>query len=551
MSQLVLNTCTLSDEDGHKYNVYDPPKGGRPTNVFTMHTGASRPGIGRYLMTKSDFEQLDETGTLTINGPPGPGVSIPVVVMAAVPYATGPSADSSALGTNMMEVIVADMREQLTTPMISCAFNVQQQGFPYTTPDTPIFYTQTINGSIAWSWNDVLDNLTNSPAFPQNIIFPNPDPSSWQPRNLIYDGCSCAKIIDDIGEQVYVVTGFDYTQDNFLDGIQYYPPGNSQDGNTDDSGNTNILNNAKNYVIAGSDPNNPTNSNENVIGTDSWLRFKTRFPAIVRVEFKIYDATNPFPIPTSLPQPPPVWTAGTPSFQRTYSKDIINNSGSANDNYVLPLNYGNYIAIISGNTIYNQAELDTVALDIGNRFLSNLQLPLAEKVFAGIWPLIPDGLVRGIQWVSNRMGATTRVRFNNEKDFDPVHENKRVVDAISNQLIVGLGVTNSSVGPSGSRQIWTPTTHVLVKFNTNTSLTSLYTGYFMFGSGSASGIPPIGFSQGPECYICNLNEIILNNEWPTNAGEFGWGDIVNPAYIGPNGTMPLVYVDHPGAGPCD
>jgi hypothetical protein len=527
----ILNSIKLGGK-----TVYDAPLGGRPTNVFTMYTGGSRYGTGRFLMLASDFNALMEDTpagmvTLEMNGSPGPGISFSVCLAGAIPYVTSPTAsDGNPASTqsfaNMVEAIVFDNRWQLTDP-ISNYLNVQQQWFPYSGSGwtTPIFYKETANGDMttAWQWSDVCTQLNVDPEIP------DPVPSSWKPRNMIYDNVAEGKVLDDVAGQLFLVVGF---SDDSYTTTDFYNPGKSQGGNSQsDSGNTATLQQASNYIIAGQD----------------WVRNSSRFPNKLGVTFPVYSgSSDPYSDISADP------TSGNNT--RCYEVDVNQTGEGGSQTFTVPMTYGNFVAIYSGGSVANTSELTTVANDVGGRWYTMMQLKMSEKKYAGIWPFVPDGLVRGIQWVSNANGATTTIRFNDERDFSPAMEPMRAVDSISNQLIIGMGTTQSTTAPQGSRFIigGAGQNAVPVQFGSPLSATQpgFYNGLFILGTANSISnatpggsptsptalptSPPSGggLYTGAACIIQNMPDVYLSEGWPVPSGTQAEGIIIGQSSSG-------------------
>jgi hypothetical protein len=522
MSGLQLPSITLGGK-----NVYDAPIGGRNTNVFTMYTGGCRYGTGRFLMNSQDYNTIQGMATkgtieLNMDGQPGPGISLEVVLAGAVPYMTGPvnqdinildkEDNSTSNDIGMVEVIVFDQRAQLTNP-ITGAINVQQDGFPYN-GTTPVYYTETINGSSAWSWTDGLGNLQDSMSNTLDPVIPSPVPS-WNPRNIIYDNTATNKVIDDIAGQLFLVTGF---QDDNYDLTDWYKPGESTGGSSgQDSGNTNTLSQAQNYVIEGND----------------WVRNPTRFPSKIAVSFKVYNPTDPYKNITAL--------ANSGNNSRTYEVDVNQTGSSGSQNFIMPLFYGNYVAIYASGSVTNTSELTTIANDIGARAYKYYTGDMGEQKYAGIWNFVPDGLIRGIQWTSNANGSTTTIRLNDERDFCPAAEPMRAVESISNQLMVGLGASNASSNNSGSRLFWGTSTQVVpVVFGSATATQAIYNGNILIGT--TTGGPPGSMTNGQACQICNLPDLNLTGLWPVSSGTYSFGLIVGSTTSG-GSTVPVVWTE--------
>jgi hypothetical protein len=468
------------------YNVYDPPPGGRPTNIFTMHTGGSRYGYGRVLMTITDYNSLQsglvdgQTQLIMSSNVEGQGgtqntLQLLVVLAAAVPYSVpastnpggieGPGASPgytpTSLQTEMVEAVVFDTRVWFNLPTTK-SYNCQQQGFPHTGVDTNDFYNSTLNMGSQWTWSDMLTDLEFSNSDPAYASLP----TTWKPRNVQYDLVSNGKVYDDIAGKLYLIVGFNYSAGNSTDpniGVELCVPGDLDEDNQD------LMQTAQSAIYRGG----------------MWSRNPLRMPNSIEVGFKVYNQSavdNPFP-----------------TGNRVYTQTFTNNQGSTYGASKLPLMISDYIAVLSGGSVLNTSELDAVAEDINQRALTAWQVPFQEIEYIGIWPFYPDGAIRGIEWMSNQFGATTKIRIGSDKAFNPADELRYVVEAMSGQLVQGMGMANASAGPSGTRTFWQPITSVRVAltmdggaYGTATAFASLtYTAKSFDGTITYSTLTPV------------------------------------------------------------
>jgi hypothetical protein len=530
MAQLaILNSISING-----LPVYDPPKGGRPTNTLTMYTGGSRYGYGRFLMSGGDYITLASaanTGSsgssqgmglvnlIMLSGPKQPVpqqsvggkpptqvstqssiinvINLMVVLAGSIPYSTGVTSvlDPAAIDPNeldMVEVIVFDQRVLNTKP-ITASFNVQYQGFPYTQAGKEVFYYQTLNSGVPYTWTQAITTIelptTDADNNDQFTSIP------YIPHNFIYDSTATNKVYDDIAKQLYLVVGFDYTLNIHKSTIinQFFQPGYESDWNES------VSTSAYPYRIKGTD----------------WNRNDSRQPNSIAVCFKQYnrDAPNDF----------------NPSTSRLTTITVKNPTGTGEILYKEPIFIGNWVAVVEGGNVINEGELNNVAQYIADQALSSWTCDFQELEFAGIWPFKLDGSIRAIQWTSNEQnGATTKIKINNETAWNPAEEMMYVIDSFSNQLMIGLGATNTSPSPQGTRFVWknddailgvvtsggtdaryTVQLALITNSEGSTNNTSLSFGSQSWNlSSGSSGFPSSGTS--PTITVTNLTEYLPN-----------------------------------------
>jgi hypothetical protein len=402
--------------------ILDPPERylGHSVNSFTMHSGAARIGVGNFLLSRKDYNKLiadsvdsgDTSATLILTSDTTKlKVQMLVELAGAMPF-------SAAMGTHyeadqdsdVLEVFVFDERSRLFGP-VEKAYNVQKAGFTYNA-DTgkPDFYASTlISTDTPWKWTSVITDLI--PGIDRDFF---PNAPTWQPRNLIFDQLHFARAVDDIAARIFFVVGFDWTKQGTAS-LRMFKPGEAWNSNL-------AMEGVQDAWIGGhrADPN------------------RDRLPGKFRCVFKAADQDNP----------------DDPFATRSYTKDITDPGGFGDPSYTQVLHIGEYVAVRSSGAWKEQAILDAVAADMAKRAFRALQAPIEEVTFAGIWPFKPDGLIRGIRWTSDRKGARTTVRYNNDRDFSPMDEARRATLTATNQLLLPLGNANVSQSQSGAKYFW-------------------------------------------------------------------------------------------------
>jgi hypothetical protein len=422
-----LNTITLS-AGGQTFPAYDPP--GNPKdfagiNCFRMSTGASRYGVGCFAMLRGDYETLvDQAGTnaqatLAMNGSPGPGVSLTVILSMAEPLVTGVGEASSE--NDLMKITVFDRRCQNFGP-VKKSYNVMSQGFPQTSGGLPQCYTSTLNGGMspptpaspAWTWAQLLNDSSAFPTSQQPDDLP-----SWNPYNLIWDNVPLNRVSDDIAARLFYVVAFDHQNctpgKNY--GLNLFAPGNGFDENDD------VFTSANQYIVGGGDAD----------------RNSTRLPGQIVVTFQGYNADDP---------------TTDPFKQRSHEKNVTIQGGSTDIR--IPLHIGEQVAIYSGGAWANQSTLDSIATDMAPRAAAFIAQDFSQYEFPGIWPFKPDGNYREVIWLSEPAprGARTIIKSHNAKDWLPTDALRDPINLVSNQEVVGIGTTTATIGAGGTKYVW-------------------------------------------------------------------------------------------------
>lgn len=418
----ILNTVTLGGKP-----IFDDP-GFVGCNYFCSHAGASRYGVGFFVMMRSDFDALiaeigsssqSQTFPLIMQSEQGPGLNIQVVVAGAEPQSVV-AARVDSFGnhpSDLMRVKVVDQRALMFTP-IAKSYNTMSQdggGFSWdAVHNSANCYPSTlISGFETWTWIEIIDDI--SPNF-GDLNFPANTGPTWIPYNLTWDQIPLARLVDAIMSRLYYVVGWDIVNNKWTCNI----PGVLSPGN-----NT-IFNNAKPANIAGG------------VGK----RNLSRAPSKLLVGFRSFNADN---------ITDPYDTTGGYVRTKTYVENV-NPQGVGPEQ---PLACGSAIAIWSGGAFVNDTQLQAIADDLAPRAFRAMTVPPGQYEFAGIWPFSPDGQIRGIMWVSDSEGARTVIRINNDRDFIPIDDLRRVMETWSNQLITGIGLSNVTMDAGDAeRQVW-------------------------------------------------------------------------------------------------
>lgn len=407
-----VNTATLGGKP-----VYDAPAN-VTCNYFEMHSGGSRYGTGEFLLTRGDYAALvgvDGAGTgavstmLVLKASDGStGVELDVVVGGWLPLSTDVTGDNP---NDVVRVVVHDKRVR-HAEKVEKFYNVQREGFPTQSPaDELDFYPSTLNSGSFWDWAGLIGNLE----LPGNPTLASA-PTTWKPRNLILDGVPMGRALDDVAARLFVVVGYKWADDAYTLDV---PGAQAADNNT-------VATAAADYAIG---------------STADARRNPKRLPGKIMVRFPVHadGADDPYT-----------------SNNRYYEKETTNATGDPATHSKGVLHVGEYVALRdtgSGGGIVNQTELDAVAADVAVRWVNFTKQVPGGQTYAGIWPFHPDGKIRGVRWVSTRHGATTELRYNNDRDWNAITDFARTVDNLSNQLIVGYGGSFVGLGLGGTRYV--------------------------------------------------------------------------------------------------
>lgn len=435
-------------------------------NYFTMGTGASNYGTGAVLMSKDDYTNATKNpgygaATLIMKSNQGPGLTLDVYIIGAALYST--AVDDSK---DIFLVQLADQRI-FYTKRISSSYNVQNQGFFYSSTDNLMYYGSTLNAGSQYTWVQVFSAIESAITVPGTI--------SWKPQNLIFDSLPICKTIDKMAAQLFFVVGFDYTD------VQLYQPGSHS------TENATLLNTA--LGLSGNDP--PPSQ----IGGGSSMRNPGRLPSSYDV---IFPAVN--------------MDGNDPYSTRQYIKSVPAGPAGANPDFSLPLPSPGYLATYLGGVWQNQSTLDSVATDIGARAIAFQDVPFITYEFAGIWNFTPDGGWRRITWYQDSLNRMrTRIEQDNAVDYDPARK-PDAMEFPANQLVTGLGSTQSGCTNDGERVIFgKQSDDVIVKILSDISGAggkyngSIYGGV-MIDDGTGNFSMPDGLTAGQDCLVVNLDE---------------------------------------------
>lgn len=374
-----------------------------------------------------------------MQGYPGTGVTIPVLLGGAEPIVQAANNDNSI---DFMRVVVYDLRA--ASFLLQKSYNVVQDGFPFSS-STPICYSSTLKSSNPWTWAQLINDMGVCRMDPQN-----PQPSNlptWTPYNLIFDNIPALDALDDVAGQIFMVVGFDYTQ-QFPYALQLFNPlpyTSSQFGSNNSGGTGQTL-----IGVIGSPPNVKipdygfqanadlmTQANlQGVIingvppaGDGESERNLGRLPGQISVTFPGSGGTDPY------------------GAQRFYIKLTATGQGSMD--FIVPLHIGNVIAGWNGSAWANQSALDAIAKDMVPRAVAWMNQPYGQGELGGIWPFKPDGIFRQIEWVSDEEGARTIVSGGNRFDWLPYKSLEDPIGLVSKQEVLAYGSGITGVTQSG------------------------------------------------------------------------------------------------------
>lgn len=400
---------TLLTASGHAYPVYDDPLDNIPGgNCICTYSGGNRFGIARFLMLRSDYtamagyagsggevriDMYDGTTTLTFY----------FILVGALSYSSAFGGSSASIGDqerDMVEAVLFDKR-CLKALGINKAYNVQKDGLSVDSNDSLEFYSTTLSNNNQWSWSGA---LTNTSVYDGSSV---PSTPAWKPRNLIFDGIPSSRVLDVFAAHLGWIVGYDYATEKYT----LWTPDQQHASNAAalDYG----------YLLSGG----------------LTQRHSARLPSAYTVQFPAKDLDN-----------------ADPFTNRRYTKSVSTGGGNPGVDYTLHI--GNYVAIWKDGAWYNQTELDAVATDVAAREFAKASVPIGEFELIGLRNVRLDGRVRGIKWVNDCNGARTIIRFNDERDFNPMQDLQRLTETISNQLVIGGGSTIVGLTMGGTRIVW-------------------------------------------------------------------------------------------------
>lgn len=435
---MALNTITLGGKP-----VYDAPEGVVGLNRFCMRTGASRFGHGAFIMLRSDYDSLVSGGSnapLVMNGSPGPGLTLTVVVAGAEPISVATGSDRSK---DLVKVTVYDQRATNFSP-IHKAYNVWQNGFPLDGSNNPKCYSSTLNGGSTWSWGQLLIDSEITGAAPVGT-------PAWAPLNIIWQNVPSARALDDVAARLFYVVSYDHQSSaSIVSSLSLVAPGSQR------ADNSTLFQQATTMGA--------------VIGGGPALRNLARLPAQITVTFPGQQSgSDPY-------------NNGDWYYAKTVSSGIAGAAGAA-----IPLPVGEIIAIWNGSAWANQSTLDSIASDLGPRFGQFIAQGFAQYELAGIWPFKPDGIYRQVEWISDEKGARTILKSDNAKDWLPTDQLNDPLNGVCSQEVIALGGGIAASGAGGIQYIATAPAPSLFIVTSATSRHACYNGYnFVPGTNSIS-----------------------------------------------------------------
>lgn len=377
--------------------IYDPPRGDAQSSWFETGQGA-HPGQGRVIVAARDWAALSTSETVDLeissrkvgqDWPTTPTVSMRVTVRAALPWVQ-PKTIGADEG-EFLELQIFDARYDASQRShVAESFNMQKAGFPYVAAE-PDFYAASLNASSAqWEWDELADEVDLTY---DDFVFP-----TVKPRNISFSGCTIAEAQDRVAKILHAAISFDWESWD----LRLVPFDTSLPENDDLWDEF-----AANPVV------------------NSLARFSDlAYPRTLRFIFRVANAGgDPFD-----------------SDARWYDHDITTGYGQAGT--VRAIEVGYWFGKDAGGTIFNAAELQTVAQYLFDAKILERYQTVGDVKNAGIWPFKPDGKYRRVLWVFDAHEISTTVRVNSDlaiRATQRAHELPRtshVADAIGAAMSV-------------------------------------------------------------------------------------------------------------------
>ncbi len=488
--------------------IYQPDKPAS-VNWFYSTTGAGRFGQGRVLMKRSDYDSVCTaagTGTAALvikDQRGGTGMTINVYVLSCVPYNW---ADVAA-GDRLVVVMIVDKR-YAEDASITLKFNCQKPGFTYT-GSSPDFDDETLeSGTTEFTWDQVFANMS-FPTSPVTL------PTTYKPRNLIFDGWQSHRVLDYLASLTHSVVGWSYEDDDFT----LHDPG------IPTAENTALISSADSagLVIGGGG------------GNLNARRLPNKFKAI-------FNAIN----------------GDTPDshfLQRQYTKDVTTSGTSVR---TVPLHIGTHPATYAGGAFKDTATLDAVASSVANRAYSFISVSAETADYGAIIPFHPDGKIRSILWTFGPapIGCQTKIFCGVQFDWPGAANGglagyadhgivppAPLVQWPSDQRILGVDGIGSSIDPAGLTRVWGGRMHrqsVLAAITGTELASGHYEGVISLGiiTGQTGGSFD-GATIDEECLIVNVSEI----------NQVAVGSRDPSHWLGNNGAVVGVVVGRESASP--
>lgn len=445
--------------------VVDPPKGfGRPTNLFRMSTGAARYGRGQFLMLDTDYDAItlspQNNGAVILFMTDGTNkLNLSVQIGGAIPAVT-----NVGKSPNVVEVIVFDLRTQNFAP-VSGSQNYNVIAEPFSWNGDWNYWPSTLHyGTTAWTWAPMAIDM-GAPAIP--------NAPSWLPRNMEFANVPLADAVDRIAAELFLVVGWDWTANSLV----FYEPGESCAANRTWF--------QKNY------PGFPDRHPTILMGGGEYDESSVRAPGTINVAFPVVnvDTTDPY------------------AQQEYISPQSTGNQATSTQS----LQVGNQPAFYQNGATQNVGDLGAIAADLATRAFDFMTQGGFAFTFSGIQLLQPDGSVREIVWESSAEGPMTKISGHNGRDFKQLADEFRTFELPANQLVEGIGGTQTSVSPAGTRYVWSNETRdITAKITSVVSYAGLYNGTIYLppttDSAAADLTMPDGMTASVSCLIINEEE---------------------------------------------
>lgn len=173
-------------------------------NYFELPLGRE-PGRGHILLRKSDLDALDRTGdhNLRVIGETTRSVLTltRITLLHAECITPGSSADDNAV----FLCEIADRRHFLAKVPLDAAYNVRD-------PDGGAYLTPTLNTGVAWTWQEIVQDLANTLGIGTLTLPFTPDAT---PHNLSYFAGSAWDALCDVLNRLACAVKYDPTDDTF------------------------------------------------------------------------------------------------------------------------------------------------------------------------------------------------------------------------------------------------------------------------------------------------------------------------------------------------
>jgi hypothetical protein len=289
----------------------------------------------------------------------------------------------------------------------------------------------------------------------------------WTPRNFDFYNVATADVMDRIAAELYLVVGWNWQAGK----LNWNLPGQS---------------NAANIAIF-----DKIRQSAPLMGGGPFERDPSRAPGSIKVTFPVINSDTSDPYSLDL-----------------YSHTVAT-GGSGRQTQSLQI--GNQPAFNQSSTIQNSSDLTAIATDIAGRAYAFMTQSEGAYTFSGIQPFQPDGSIREIVWQSSHGGPTTKIFGHNGRDYKQLGDEWRTMEFPSNELVAGMGSTQVSFSPAGTRYTWNANTPpAVVKIINNLSGAGKYNGTIYniptTDDGTGDLTLPDGMTAGASCLVINTEE---------------------------------------------